>query len=110
MTKEELKRELNEIDLKCKEEKREVLRKYALANNVVKIGDIVKDQNILLKVESIKVHLSYINPCCIYWGYVLNKDGWTYKEKKGASKIKDAVYQFNMTEINGVKINTESKS
>jgi hypothetical protein len=110
MTKEELKKEVNEIDLKCEEEKREVRKKYALANNVVKIGDIVKDHSKLLKVESIKVHVSLDNPCCIYWGYVLNKDGWTYKKKKGASKIKDAIYQCNMTEINGVEINTESKS
>lgn len=55
MTKEEYKQRTEELYREYRQKQRELDKEYALSNNEVKVGDIVFDSCITIKVESIKV-------------------------------------------------------
>ena len=81
---------LSSIDEKAKLAKREAALEYALANNTVRIGDIVKDHLGAIKVEEIKFY--HVGPPqCVYVGVVLKKDGTPTKQGKTRS-----VFQSNL--------------
>jgi hypothetical protein len=71
--------------------KKALAREYALANNPVKIGDVVSDSSTTIKVEEIRVLIDWSKPSCFYIGAELKKDG---TPKKGA--VKNSVYQCNI--------------
>ena len=73
---------------------RELKEKYALANNNVKIGDIISDGTISIKVEKIQVvQSSFANeyPECRYSGKKVKKDGVFFKDGSN-----DSIYQANL--------------
>ena len=55
----------------------ELDKKYALANNPYKIGDIITDHIGSLKIEKTKLYRTYSDrlPSLIYFGVELKKDG-----------------------------------
>ena len=92
MTKEQYLKQIDSLELKHKKEINALHIEYAMANNHIKEGDVVKDHAVSIKVEKIKVTLSgYRNPQCIYEGVVLRKDGTPNVRGK-----KDFVYQSNI--------------
>jgi hypothetical protein len=58
-----------------------VYKRYALANNPYKIGDLVTDHVATIKVEKITFHVSYGESQCVYTGTQLNKDGKVNKKQ-----------------------------
>lgn len=70
--------------------KKEVGRDFAISNNTIKIGDIIKDHNGTIKVEVIRVYLSN-PPQCVYNGVELNKDNTP--NKKGTKRD---IFQINI--------------
>ena len=75
MTKEEMKEELAECEMRYEDEKRKILRKYAIDNNPYKQGDIICGHDTIIKIESMKIALySYSGPQMVYKGTQLNKD------------------------------------
>jgi len=83
--------EIKQIDLNTEKLKIEVIKKYCLANNPVKIGDVVTDLSDTIKVEKIGFYLTTMEPCCIYTGQKLKKDGTPTKKIETIR-----VYQSNM--------------
>jgi hypothetical protein len=47
--------------------------KYALANNTVEVGGVIRDGSFAIKVEKIEVYRSEV-PQCMYTGPRVNKD------------------------------------
>lgn len=85
---------------------RELKEKYALTNNNIKIGDIISDTTISIKVEKIQVIQSSFGneyPECRYSGKKVKKDGSFFKD--GSS---DSIYQSNLKKINGIEVKNEN--
>lgn len=79
------------IEDRVKEDKRKLMRDFALSNNTVKVGDVVSDGCFKVKVEKIKIYLDPIQPSCIYCGELLTVKGKSRKIKK-----EGVVYQTGM--------------
>ena len=84
--------------------RRVIDKRYALDHNPVKIGDAIKDQCGIIKVENIEIARGYDDrlPFCIYHGLRYKKDGNPRKDKTNS-----IVYQSNIISINGVSIKLE---
>lgn len=85
---------------------RELKEKYALTNNNVKIGDIISDSTISIKVEKIQVVQSSFGneyPECRYPGKKVTKKGDFFKDGSN-----DFIYQSNLKKINGVEVKNEN--
>lgn len=80
---EEYENKLNEINAACEKRKVALMSVFAYSNNKVKVGDIVKSSNAIIKVESISVEIGYfgINPECFYKGIKLTKERIPRKNK-----------------------------
>jgi len=91
MNKEEFINKIKQIDLNAEQLKIAVIKKYCIANNKVNIGDVVSDSSDTIKVEKIGFYLTTGEPCCIYTGQKLKKDGTPTKK---AELVR--VYQSNM--------------
>ena len=76
-----------EYDTKCAE----LMKKYALSNNSVIVGEIISDHTGTIQVESAKFYLEKRNPCMIYYGKLVNKNGTFRKDGKTGS-----IYQPNI--------------
>ena len=76
MSIEEYKATISEIEKRAEKEKIILARKYALENNTVKVGDVIKTPANIFKVVKIEVgRLSYSGmPLCIYCCEVIKKD------------------------------------
>lgn len=73
-------------------------KEYALENNPVKIGDVIKDHYKIIRVEKFILCSSMHNtPMLKYRGTRLTAKGEPSKREKDDN----AVYQNNITEING---------
>ncbi len=72
--------------------KKNLAIQYTRANNPHKIGDIVCNNDICIKVEKIIPYLDYDKPECIYKGSLLKKD---LKPTK-ITKI-DSIFQSRIT-------------
>jgi hypothetical protein len=79
MTKQELEKELNIIDLKYDIEKKKAIIKYCDANNPYKVGDTFTDHIGSIKIEKIMYDYS-MRLCCVYNGSELKKDGTPRKD------------------------------
>ena len=70
-----MKEELAECEMRYEDEKRKILRKYAIDNNPYKQGDIITGHGTVIKIESMKIALyAYNGPQMVYNGVQLNKD------------------------------------
>lgn len=90
MTIEQLKSEKHNAELIHERELKKIYIKYALANNPHQIGDIISDHNGSLKIEKIKVFISFGESECIYEGISLDQKGKPTK-KQGRN-----IYQSNI--------------
>ncbi len=91
MTTDEYKLELKKLHADFELLKKELAIKYAMANNPVEIGDIVKDHKCKIKVDKIDVTIINSIPTCMYHGVELKVDN---TPKKNNSR--DTVYQINL--------------
>lgn len=90
----EYKDKLKCLELEFEQKKSKLIKEYVDANNPYKIGDKVTDhyQNVSIRIEKIKYHLSlYGFPCAVYYGPELKKDG---TPKKNGNKT--YIYQTNL--------------
>jgi len=91
MTKEELEKEMVELEKQHYANQRKLYQKYALANNPYKEGDIITDHVASIQIQSIGLHVSMGEPCCKYIGLQLNKDG-----KPSKKQDHNIIYQTNI--------------
>ena len=98
MTKDDFDVRMSEITQEFNEKREKLWIEFAKSNNIVQIGDVVRDHTGLIKVEGAQVFLpSFSNyPYMRYEGTELKKDG-TLKKKETIR----SVFQGNMVEING---------
>lgn len=90
MTKEELKKKMDMLAVKNSVEKTICIKQYIDDNNPVEIGDTVTDRVTTLIVNKICHSLWGDDPCAIYYGVELRKDGKPRKAQKSV------VFQSNM--------------
>ena len=85
MSKEEYKSLIENANKERSEKIKSINKQFALDNNTVKIGDIITDGYITLKVEKITTFKSAYDefPSCMYEGVKLKKDGTPYKNQEG---------------------------
>lgn len=104
MTKEEYLLQKQSIKDQVKRMNMVLDREYALSNNSIKLGDVVEQSDINLKIIVDKINVSYPStitgmPGCIYSGRQLTKTGHCYKTGKVAK-----IWQNRVSIINGEKI------
>ena len=75
MLKTELQAKIKNIYEETRKKEKLVIREYCLANNKYKEGDIFQDHMGKIIIEKIDYYYSPDNPCCIYLGIELKKDG-----------------------------------
>lgn len=95
MTKEDLAKEISELQQQHEKDKYALHKKYAFANNPYKVGDIVTDHYKTVKIERIGIYVGLGETCCKYTGQVLRKDGQPAKDQKD-----NTVFQMNIPELN----------
>jgi len=72
-------------------------KEYAYVNSIVKIGDVIKDHRISIKVDHISIYRDISGyPCCSYTGSLLTKKGEPFKTGE-----RDSIVQCNLWSING---------
>lgn len=92
MTQQEYNIELNLLTSKFQKEKKEIDKKFAIANNPYKIGDFITDHVATIKVEEISFWKSLNGiPSCVYTGTQYNKDGSISKKQDH-----DTIFQMNI--------------
>lgn len=102
MTKEELKKKLDELSKKFDKDKQALLKQCAEENCDIKIGDIVTDHFQTIKVEKMTYYYDYMRqmPEMIFYGTNYKKDG-TIAKRQQPTQV--PVYQTNVTFVNGKK-------
>lgn len=97
MTREEFDNMLNELQLEFNESKKALLAKFALSNNTIAVGDVVRDHKGCGRVEKLQATMSSLSKYSEmrYWCLELKKDGTP--KKNGAFRW---VYQSNIKEVN----------
>jgi hypothetical protein len=100
MTKEEVKKKLDELSKKFDKEKQALLKQCAEENCNIKIGDIVTDHFQTIKVEKMTYYYDYVRqmPIMVFHGANYKKDGTIAKRQKPTQV---AVYQTNVKFVNG---------
>jgi len=81
MRKEQYNEEMKQLEIIHDNNKRELYKKFAFANNPYKIGDMITDHVATIKIEKIQVHKTYDMPQCVYIGTKYNKDGKVSKKQ-----------------------------
>ena len=100
MTPEEYVEKKNRLEAEYKRKYALLNEEYAMANNPVKLGDIIHDHYQIIKVDDIRVVNSYLAlPKCIYHGPRLTKKLVEFKIREWSN-----VYQENVKKINGVEV------
>lgn len=99
MTKLEYDEAFNQLRTELLVKERELMKRYALSNNTVKIGDIVADSIGSVRVNKILFYKGIMGayPSCVYEGNELKKDG-TIKMSRGRDPKPEirGVYQGNV--------------
>ena len=105
MNKEEFLKAEKALKEEFEAKEKQLLKEFAYSNNDVKIGDIITDHYKTIRVEKLLWTRSFGNPfpCMVYRGVRLNKKG----EPSKRDKEDNAVYQKNITEINGIRYKFE---
>ena len=93
MNVDEYKNKIKAIDDYASINKRNTDKEYALSNNPVKIGDIIRDHSCMIKVEAMRYtrYSSFGFPECVYSGPRLKKN-----KKPFVSGETEVVYQSNI--------------
>jgi len=104
MNREEFKEKMNEIETKLKKARNEIatifdnarheiICKYAVSNNPHRIGDVVADNIVTIRIESMSATFDFCEfvPEMLYFGPILKKDGTERKDGKRGS-----VYQSHI--------------
>jgi hypothetical protein len=73
MTKETLDQELAQLLADYEQSKKELIKRYCIANNPYKVGDVFTDRIGSIKIEEMAYSLS--RRCMVYFGPELKKDG-----------------------------------
>lgn len=85
---------LREICLEYDTKKKALVKEFALSNNQVKAGDVVKDKLGAIEVTAVSIGWTSAGlPCCVYLGKILTKKG--VPNKRGETR---AIYQGNVIE------------
>lgn len=90
MTEQELKERLSQIEKDYELAKKNAYIDYAASNNPYKIGDIIKDHIITLKIKGWTYYIAWGKSECVYNGEVLRSDG------KPAKNQNQVIYQSNI--------------
>lgn len=93
MTKEEYNNEIKSIKEECDRKLTELAKRFALANNPYKIGDIIKDHYHIIQIQKIGISLIYSVPACVYSGIQL-----TAKLQPAKRQTDTTMYQRNVKE------------
>jgi hypothetical protein len=88
MTKETLDQELALLLVGYEESKKQLIKRYCIANNSYKVGDVFTDHFGSIKIEEIRYSID--SRCCVYYGIELKKDGTPKK-----SGVKSTAWQIN---------------
>jgi hypothetical protein len=87
---------LKELKNKHEVETGNLIRQFAWAQNPYKIGDVISDHRITIKIEKILATKENGKPTCVYKGPELKKDG-TPKKKRGCDNvIMGMIWQINL--------------
>jgi hypothetical protein len=91
MTIDQYKEKVRELVIEFKNNKKQLAKEFALANNPYKVGDIFTDHIGSVKVEKISVYLSLDIPSCVYEGLVVKSDGTPAKKlgKRSAFQVNE---------------------
>lgn len=86
MTELELSLKINEIRTECDKAIQVAIINFCKENNPYKIGDVFTDHIGSVKIDKIGYFISERDPCCIYYGLELKKDGTPRKDlsRRGA--------------------------
>jgi len=71
----------------------ELMRDYAVENNQIKLGDIISNHAMTIKVEKVRLYRNELKPSLIYSGIRLTKAKKPFKSGEKAS-----IYQMNLRE------------
>ena len=98
MNKEEYLSKCKELDDKIKVDRFNLMKEFAYSNNLVKIGDIIKDHSKIIEVDKMQISrfLDEGVPVLEYFGKKVKKDG-----KLFLNNSRDVIHQSNLKEING---------
>jgi len=101
MNKEEYLSKQKELDNRIKLERFNLMKEYAYSNNLVKIGDIIKDHSTIIEVDKIQMSrfLDHEVPVLEYYGKKIKKDGKFFKDNS-----REGIHQSNLKEINGKEL------
>jgi hypothetical protein len=88
MTKETLDQELADLLADYEQSQKELIKRYCIANNPYKVGDVFTDHMGSINIE--KITYSVYSRCCVYFGTELKKNGTP--KKSGAVRC---AWQFN---------------
>lgn len=91
MSIEEFKAKIKEIDEEAEHKKRVLIKQYCFENARFKVGDVVEDHIGKVQVEKILSFMSFSEPCPVYRGRTLRKDGTPTKKVETRD-----VYQSNV--------------
>ena len=80
MTREELDQKLKDLKNEYETRKNLIIRQYCDENNPYGIGYTFTDHIGSIEIEKIQYNY-YQNPCCVYIGTILNKDGTPNKRR-----------------------------
>jgi hypothetical protein len=105
MTRKEFDNRLKELELEFDKSKKALLVNFALSNNTIAVGDVVRDHIGRGMVEKIQTTMSLLSKYSEmrYWCVELKKDG--APKKNGDSRW---VYQSNIKEVNGEPYNYDT--
>ena len=73
MTKETLDQELADLLADYEQSRKQLIKRYCIANNPYKVGDVFTDAFGSIKIG--KITYSIRSMCCVYFGPELKKDG-----------------------------------
>lgn len=97
ITKEQLNKNLKEIEDTYRLRRSQALAQYARSNDIIEDGDLVTDHQGTIKVHVRKVFYDEEKSCMMYHGVRHKKDGTPFKSGEF-----DWIYQNNIEAINGV--------
>ena len=93
MNKETLDLKLIKLEREFENKKKSIIREYCNAHNTYKVGDKFTDHIGTVVIEEIQYSYggSFGNPCCVYFGTELKKDGTPKKimSKRKAWQLND---------------------
>lgn len=104
MNKEEYVKAEKALKEEFEEKRKQLAREFASSNNPVKIGDVIKDHYKIIRVEKFFLTTTFKGtPILKYRGTRLTAKC----EPAKRNKEDNAVYQNNITEINGIRYKFE---